>query len=140
MFGHFMTNDCDFYRIEEGFICFYKVTNVNVNKLKKILDKVRRSYYKRLDRNTTYAVLDKVNEYVELFGDINKLFEENYDFVINYYYYLNSNDELINPLYLKYGHDVMSCLTFSLIDKCNVNEANDTSLCKIYKKNTNGKE
>ena len=81
-----------------------------------------------------------MEEYVELFGDINKIFEGNYDFVKNYDYYLNSNDELINPLYLKYGRDIMNCLTLSLVYKCSVNGVNDTSLRKIYKKNTNGKE
>lgn len=140
MFGQLLTNDSDLFRIEGGNICFYKVSNVNADMLKKVMDRVRSSYSRRLNRNTTFAVLDKVEEYVELFGDINKIFEGNYDFVKNYDYYLNSNDELINPLYLKYGRDVMNCLTLSLVYKCSVNGVNDTSLRKIYKKNTNGKE
>ncbi len=140
MFGQLLTNDSDLFRIEGGNICFYKVSNVNADMLKKVMDRVRSSYSRRLNRNTTFAVLDKVEEYVELFGDINKIFEGNYDFVKNYDYYLNSNDELINPLYLKYGRDIMNCLTLSLVYKCSVNGVNDTSLRKIYKKNTNGKE
>ena len=140
MFGQLLTNYSDLFRIEGGNICFYKVSNVNADMLKKVMDRVRSSYSRRLNRNTTFAVLDKVEEYVELFGDINKIFEGNYDFVKNYDYYLNSNDELINPLYLKYGRDIMNCLTLSLVYKCSVNDVNDTSLCKIYKKNTNGKE
>ena len=129
MFKDLLTDPSVIYEVIGDKMYLYDVI-VDVDKLKKVVAKIRSRYYKLLSKSSNMRLVADSQLYVELFTDINKLFLGELDFLKKYDYYLDCHDETYNRLYIDYGDEIFEALTTNLLYSVVIKDKKEAELYK----------